>query len=98
MYAIRSYYVLTLTFGVCLFYLFNSIESQKSMMELSKSQYEIMGMLTKVINGVSVFVSVILGFLIIYANKFLIKRRKKELGIYMTLGMEKGKISKILVV
>jgi len=91
-------YFLTLTFGVCLFYLFNSIESQKSMMELSKSQYEIMGMLTKVINGVSVFVSVILGFLIIYANKFLIKRRKKELGIYMTLGMEKGKISKILVV
>lgn len=91
-------YFLTLTFGVCLFYVFNSIESQKSMMMLSESQYEIMAMLTQVISGVSVFVSVILGFLIIYANKFLIKRRKKELGIYMTLGMEKGKISKILVI
>ena len=46
---------------------------------------------------VSVFVSVILGSLILYANNFLIKKRKKELGIYMTLGMGKRKISRILV-
>lgn len=90
-------YFLTLTFGVCLFYMFNSIESQQSMMTLSEMQTEIITTLAKVINGVSVFVAVILGFLIIYASKFLIKRRKKELGIYMTLGMEKGKVSKILV-
>ena len=97
--SIKDYtvYFLTLTFGVCLFYMFNSIDSQKSMMVLTKSQYDIIKQMTSIINGVSVFVSVILGFLIIYANKFLIKRRKKELGIYMTLGMEKGKISKILV-
>ncbi|MDU1856067.1 MAG: ABC transporter permease, partial [Clostridium baratii] len=44
-----------------------------------------------------VFVSVVLGCLIIYANNFLIKRRKKELGLYMSLGMGKGKISKLLV-
>jgi len=91
-------YFLTLTFAVCMFYVFNSIESQKSMMELSKSQFEIMGVLTKVINGVSVFVAIVFSFLIIYANNFLIKRRKKEFGIYMVLGMEKGKISKILVI
>lgn len=37
-----------------------------------------------------------LGGLILYANNFLVKKRKKELGIYMTLGMGKNKISKIL--
>ena len=26
------------------------------------------------------------------------KRRKKELGIYMLLGMDKGKISRILII
>jgi putative ABC transport system permease protein len=39
----------------------------------------------------------ILGFLIIYANGYLIKRRKKELGIYFTLGMEKGKVSRLYI-
>ncbi len=51
----------------------------------------------KGISGVSVLVSIILGGLIVYANNFLIKRRKKELGIYMILGMGKRKISRILV-
>lgn len=92
-----SIYFLTLTFGVCLFYTFNSMESQQAMLDITKSQYEIIKMLTKIMGIVSIFISVILGFLIIYANKFLIKRRKKELGIYMTLGMDKGKISQILM-
>lgn len=97
--SIRDYlvYFLTLTFGICVFYVFNSVESQQAMMRLTESQKEVMEVLTTMIGGVSVFVSVILGFLIIYANRFLIKRRKKELGIYMTLGMEKGRISKILI-
>ncbi|CBZ03957.1 ABC transporter, permease [Clostridium botulinum H04402 065] len=51
----------------------------------------------KAISGVSVLVSIILGGLIVYANNFLIKRRKKELGMYMILGMGKRKISRILV-
>ena len=49
-----------------------------------------------IIDIVSVFVSIILGCLIIYANNFLIKKRKKEFGIYFTLGMPKKKISIIL--
>ena len=49
------------------------------------------------INFVSIFVAVILGFLIVYANNFLIKRRKKEFGLYMTLGMGKRQISGILL-
>ena len=46
---------------------------------------------------VSVFVAVVLGLLIVYANNFLINRRKREFGIYMTLGMGKRQISKIIL-
>ncbi|MCT4542985.1 MAG: ABC transporter permease [Vallitalea sp.] len=96
--SVRDYtiYFLTLTFGVCIFYVFNSIESQHTMLKISKSQYQILKNLAETMNYISIFIAVTLGFLIIYANTFLIKRRKKELGIYMTLGMEKGKISRIL--
>lgn len=89
-------YFLTLILGVAIFYVFNSIDSQQAMLELSDSQYQIIDLMISILSGFSVFVSFVLGFLIIYANKFLIKRRKKEFGIYMTLGMSKGKISKIL--
>lgn len=92
-----SIYFLTLTFAVCIFYSFNSIEDQSSVLEISKSTASYMVYLNKFIAGASVFVSFILGGLIIYANNFLIKKRKKELGIYMTLGMSKSKISRILI-
>lgn len=89
-------YFLTLTFAVCIFYSFNSIESQKAMLDMSKSQAEYIDVMNQLMGGISVFVSFILAGLIIYATNFLIKRRKKEFGVYMTLGMSKGKISRIL--
>ena len=90
-------YFLTLTFGVCLFYMFNSIDSQTAMLEINETQGKLIQALTKMISYVSIFISVILGFLVVYANQFLIRRRKKELAIYMTLGMPKGKISRIVI-
>ena len=93
-----SIYFLTLTLAVCIFYSFNSIESQKAILDINKSQEEYMTLVTTLISYVSVFVSFILGGLILYANNFLIKKRKKELGIYMTLGMGKAKISSILLI
>lgn len=90
-------YFLTLTFAVCIFYSFNSISSQKAMMDITQSKANVMQLLSMVISMASVFVSIVLGFLIIYANNFLIKRRKKEIGLYMTLGMEKRKISYLLI-
>lgn len=89
-------YFFTLSFGVCLFYVFNSMDSQQAMLALSENQKEIMQLLVTAIGYVSVFISFILGFLVVYSNRFLMKRRKKELGIYMLLGMGKGKISRIL--
>lgn len=90
-------YFLTIAFAVCIFYSFNSIESQKALLDMNKNQAEYMSIVTTLISYVSVFVSFVLGGLILYANNFLIKKRKKELGIYMTLGMSKRKISKILL-
>ncbi|MCI9063692.1 MAG: FtsX-like permease family protein [Clostridia bacterium] len=54
-------------------------------------------MMINMLGFVSVFVAVVLGLLIVYANNFLINRRKKEFGIYMTLGMSKKQISKIIL-
>lgn len=90
-------YFFTIAFAVCIFYSFNAIDAQKAVLDMSKSQAEYMTVVTTLISYVSVFVSFILGGLILYANNFLIKKRKKELGIYMTLGMRKSKISKILL-
>ena len=91
-----SIYFLTLTLGVCIFYAFNSVGDQKAFLELGKRQAEYINILQRLISGISVFISCVLGGLILYANNFLVKKRKKELGIYMTLGMGKNKISKIL--
>lgn len=89
-------YFLTLTFAVCIFYSFNSIDSQSVMADMNKGQQEYVKTMGQIISTMSIGVSVILGGLIIYATKFLIDRRKKEFGIYMILGMSKRKMSKIL--
>ncbi len=96
--SIKDYtiYFFTLILGVAIFYIFNAIESQTIMINVSSSTYEIIGLMNNVLSGISVFVAFILGFLILYANRFLMKRRNKEFGIYLTLGMSKRKISLIL--
>ena len=98
--SMRDYllYFLTLSFAVCIFYVFNSIEAQEVMLKISSSEREILKTLTQLMNVVSVFVSIILGFLIVSANHLLIRRRKKELGIYLLLGMKKSRVSSILVI
>lgn len=90
-------YFLTLVLGVAIFYMFNSIDSQQAMLEVSQSTREIIKLMINMLGYISVFVAVVLGLLIVYANNFLINRRKKEFGIYMTLGMGKRQISKIIL-
>lgn len=90
-------YFFTLILGITIFYTFNSLETQSVMLNLSKSNNGSITMITTVLSAISVFVAFVLGFLIIYANRFLMKRRNKEFGIYMTLGMGKGSISKIIL-
>lgn len=96
--SIKDYtiYFFTLILGVSIFYVFNALDSQTVMMNVSSSTQELIDLMMQMLSGVSVFVSFILGFLIIYASRFLMKRRNKEFGIYLTLGMSKRKISMIL--
>ena len=91
-------YFLTLVLGVAIFYIFNSLDSQEAMLQVSSSKREMVQLLVNLLSMVSVFVAVVLGLLIVYANNFLISRRKKEFGIYMTLGMGKRQISKIILI
>ena len=90
-------YFLTLVLGVAIFYMFNSLDSQEAMLQVSSSTRDIIKLMVNMLGYVSVFVAVVLGLLIVYANNFLINRRKKEFGIYMTLGMGKRQISKIIL-
>lgn len=91
-------YFFTLVIGVAVFYVFNSIETQTAFLEFSSSTKEIISLLISMLSGVSVFISVVLGLLIVYAGSFLMKRRNKEFALYLILGMGKGKISAIIFI
>ena len=96
----RNYtiYFITLIVGVAIFYTFNSMDSQAAMSTLSASKTNLIKSMVQLLSVISVVVSIILGYLIVYANNFLIRRRKKEFGIYQSLGMSKRRIGKILLV
>lgn len=94
---IRDYliYFLTLTLSVSLFYAFNSISDQPAFSDMGITGSLLYDQLGILLSALSVVIAVVLAFLIIYANQFLLKRRKKELGVYMVLGMKKGRISRL---
>lgn len=94
---IRDYliYFLTLMISVSVFYAFNSISDQPAFSEMGMTKTLLYDQLGILLSTLTVLIAVVLAFLIIYANQFLLKRRKKELGIYMMLGMKKGRISRI---
>lgn len=98
--SIKDYavYFFTLILGVAIFYIFNAIETQSAMLAISSDTREIIKLINNMLSGVSVFVAFVLGFLIIYASNFLMKRRKKEFGLYILLGMGKRKVSLILFI
>ena len=91
-------YFLTLMFAVCMFYVFNSVDGFVDNLALSENMKKLIQSADVVMRALSILVAGVLAFLIIYANSFLMKRRKKELGLYMILGMRKRKISIILII
>lgn len=97
--SIKDYaiYFFTLVLGVAIFYVFNALDSQTVMLDVTDRIRDMLDLMNVILGAVSVFISFILGALIIYASRFLIKRRSKEFGIYLTLGMSKRKISLILL-
>lgn len=98
--SMRDYavYFFTLIIGVAVFYVFNAIDSQTAYLEMTETQREIIDLLTEMLSGLSIFVAVVLGMLIVYASRFLMKRRKREFALYLTLGMGKGSISVMIFI
>ena len=92
-----SVYFLTLTLGVSLFYVFNSLEGQWAMQMLAKSAHYMVESILIFMNIFSAFVSVVPACLVLSANTFLMKRRKRELGTYFLLGLPAGRVSLLLV-
>ena len=92
-----SVFFITLVFGVCAFYAFASINDQTAVINLTEQQSEAVSSVMRMLSSVSVFVAVILGFLVVYANRFLVRRRKREFGIYLTLGMGRAQVEAIMV-
>lgn len=90
-------YFVTLIFGVAYFYIFNAISTQAAAMQLSETKSNIIQTMDTALSAMSVLVSFILGFLIVYASRFLIRKRKKEFGVYLTLGMRRKHIARILL-
>lgn len=90
-------YFITLILAVCVFYNFNAITSQSLIFKMNIYQKQSIDSLSKIIYYLSIFIALVFCSLIVYANNALIKKRKKEFGIYGTLGMSKFIISKILI-
>lgn len=96
--SVRDYsiYFLTLLFGVCVFYVFNSLRGQPVIQVLQASQHYTVEAILVYMSVFSVFVAVVLAGLILYANHFMLKRRKKELATYLLLGLPQRKLSLML--
>ena len=98
--SVRDYavYFITLLFGVAVFYAFNSIGSQQILFDMETSaSRSVFDSTTYILGMFSVVVACVLGFLILYANQFLIRRRKREFGTYLVLGMTPGHVSRIVL-
>ena len=89
-------YLLTLTFGVCLFYTFNSLDGQAAMVYLAQNGNPAVETIMVLIDIFSVFVAAVLACLILYADRFLLRRRKRELGTYLLLGLSHGQVARVL--
>ena len=105
--SMRDYavYFVTLTLGVAVFYAFNAIEDSRVLFEAQEgaanvflaSGASIFDILAQVMTYFSVVVAVVLGFLVLYANRFVVRARKKEFGTYLLLGMSPRQASSVVL-
>ena len=87
-------YLLTLALGVTVFYAFNTISLQVDIAGIKTAgMREIM---SELLSGLTIFLAAVMGFLMVYANNFIMKRRKREFGLYQVLGMTRGQVSRVM--
>lgn len=53
-------YFLTLVLGVAIFYMFNSLDSQQAMLQVSESTRKLIGLMIDILGVVSVFIAIVL--------------------------------------
>ena len=91
-------YFVTVALGVAMFYAFNTISDQAVLFDaLSDDSLRMLDMLNTMMGLLSGVIMCVLGFLVVYANRFLIRRRRREFGTYLMLGMSAGRVSRILL-
>ncbi len=90
-------YFITLALSVYLLYTFNSLDGWRNGLELQEVQLALFEQTAKILQYFSAFTIVIFAFLILYANRYLIRRRKQEFGIYRTLGMGNAHVARVLI-
>ena len=91
-------YFVTLLMAVTLFYAFNSISEQHVMTEINESSHmDVSTFVNEMVSLFSYIIAFVLAFLVIYANSLLIRRRKREFGMYFMLGMKPIQVSRIIV-
>ena len=91
-------YFVTLALAVAMFYAFNSLGEQSVLVDgFDRASESMLAMMTTFMQLFSAAVVVVLAFLVVYANRFLLKRRKREFGLYLMLGMSPLQVSKILL-
>lgn len=87
-------YLLTLTLGVTVFYAFNTISMQVDIAGIDEEGLaQVMG---SMLSDLTYFLAGVMAFLMVYANNFIMKRRKKEFGLYQVLGMGRGRVATIM--
>lgn len=87
-------YLLTLTLGVTVFYAFNTISMQVDIAGIDEEGLaQVMG---GMLGDLTYFLAGVMAFLMVYANNFIMKRRKKEFGLYQVLGMGRGRVATIM--
>ena len=98
--SMRDYavYFVTLVFGVAAFYAFNSVQSQSVLFDLEGvASADAFDLTARFLGMFSVLIAFVLGFLVVYANRFLIRRRKREFGTYLLLGVRPAQVSAIVL-
>lgn len=97
--SIKDYmvYFITLSFGVALLYSFNSIDNILSNLMGNGMLDAYIYMSRGILGGFSIIICLVFGFLITYSNNFIMKKRKREFGIYTTIGMDKRDINKLML-
>lgn len=85
--SIKDYaiYFFTLVIGIACFYVFNAMDSQAAILEMNDSSIQAVKLMVTVMGNLSIFISIVLGFLMIYASRYLMKRRNREFGTYLIL-------------